>query len=419
MVDPGVRAAWKARSRAGASTYGKDEVIDPEAQNPEVAIAQSYADHPDHEPPQLSVRAGHHLPAGRSVSKAQTAPAVVDGDRVGEDRAAGVGRNGLGHFRGGEIRPSPGSEGSGLRWRPPRPRARSPEWWWWATRCSRPTGTYRLSGNKDFGLNAVSWTAKEESRISIRPKQRQGNHLFLSAEQKRTMTLFAFDLLPFGLLFAGLVVWHDAEIPVDAMKQTTKTLLGLVVLLCWLAHRRRCALDGQGRAKKAEAKEKSEKLFDFDKSQVKELRLSKDGQLVARLEKGDLEGWKLAEPVQRTATTPPFDSLLLQTRDELPILRQAQLLDLGLVEVEQLLALLLRLRPSSARPLPVQSAAPPMAPANSGGRRARAASWWSASWRLPGFPRLPDDETGEEQPKGSRSNAKSVMVRFCSAERNR
>src|SRR5207302_965855 len=72
-------------------------------------------------------------------------------------------------------------------------------------------GYYRLSGNRDFALNAVSWVAKEESRISIRPKQRQGNHLFLSAEQKRTMTLFAFDLLPFGLLFAGLVVWQTRK----------------------------------------------------------------------------------------------------------------------------------------------------------------------------------------------------------------
>jgi len=42
----------------------------------------------------------------------------------------------------------------------------------------RVNGYYRLSGNKDFALNTVSWTAKEESRISIRPKQRQGNHLF-------------------------------------------------------------------------------------------------------------------------------------------------------------------------------------------------------------------------------------------------
>ena len=72
-------------------------------------------------------------------------------------------------------------------------------------------GYYRLSGNRDFALNAVSWVAKEESRISIRPKQRQGNHLFLSAEQKRTMTLFAFDLLPFGMLFAGLVVWQTRK----------------------------------------------------------------------------------------------------------------------------------------------------------------------------------------------------------------
>ena len=72
-------------------------------------------------------------------------------------------------------------------------------------------GYFRLSGNKDFALNSVSWSAHEESRISIRPKQRQANHLFLSAEQKHRMTLFAFDLLPFGLLFAGLVVWQTRK----------------------------------------------------------------------------------------------------------------------------------------------------------------------------------------------------------------
>jgi ABC-type uncharacterized transport system involved in gliding motility auxiliary subunit len=72
-------------------------------------------------------------------------------------------------------------------------------------------GFLRMSGNKDFAMNAVAWCAHEESRISIRPKQRQSNHLFLSADQKHRMTLFAFDLLPFGLLFAGLVVWQTRK----------------------------------------------------------------------------------------------------------------------------------------------------------------------------------------------------------------
>ena len=72
-------------------------------------------------------------------------------------------------------------------------------------------GYYRLSGNRDFALNAVGWVAHDESKISIRPKSRQANHLFLSAEQKHTMTLFAFDLLPFSLLFAGLLVWQTRK----------------------------------------------------------------------------------------------------------------------------------------------------------------------------------------------------------------
>ena len=46
---------------------------------------------------------------------------------------------------------------------------------------------------------------------SRRPKQRQSNHLFLSAEQKHNMTRFAFLILPLGLLFAGLVVWQTRK----------------------------------------------------------------------------------------------------------------------------------------------------------------------------------------------------------------
>jgi hypothetical protein len=60
-------------------------------------------------------------------------------------------------------------------------------------------------------MNAASWVAHEEAKISIRPRPRSGNHLFLTAEQKHTMTLFAFDVLPFTLLFAGLLVWQTRK----------------------------------------------------------------------------------------------------------------------------------------------------------------------------------------------------------------
>src|SRR5882672_11201714 len=94
------------------------------------------------------------------------------------------------------------------------------------------------------------------------------------------------------------------------MKQTTKTLLGLLVLLLVAGAIGGAALwTGKDEQRKAEAKEKSEKLFDFDKSQVKELRLSKEGQLVARMEKSD-KGWKLAEPVRAEGDDTVVDSLL-------------------------------------------------------------------------------------------------------------
>jgi hypothetical protein len=94
------------------------------------------------------------------------------------------------------------------------------------------------------------------------------------------------------------------------MKQTTKTLLGLLVLLLVAGAIGGAALwTGKDEQKKAEAKEKSEKLFDFDKSQIKELRLSKEGQLVARMEKGD-KGWKLVEPVRADGDDTVVDSLL-------------------------------------------------------------------------------------------------------------
>lgn len=94
------------------------------------------------------------------------------------------------------------------------------------------------------------------------------------------------------------------------MKQTTKTLLGLLVLLVVAGGVGGVALwTGKDEQKKAEAKEKSEKLFDFDKAHAKELRLSRDGQVVAHLTKGE-KGWKLDAPVQADGDDTAVDSLL-------------------------------------------------------------------------------------------------------------
>jgi hypothetical protein len=94
------------------------------------------------------------------------------------------------------------------------------------------------------------------------------------------------------------------------MKQTTKTLLALLVLVAVAGAIGGAALwTGKDEKKKAEAKEKSEKLFDFDKGHVKELRLSKDGQGVVRLEKSE-KGWMLLEPVRAKGDGTAVDSLL-------------------------------------------------------------------------------------------------------------
>ncbi len=210
MVDPGVQSGLEPAFEAWGVHVGKDEVIDPEAQNPEVAIAQSYAEHPITQPRSSPFSLATIFPVARSVTKAATVPSgwtVTELAKTGS-RAWGE----TGSLASGQVKFDPGQDLKG-----PVSLAAS------STKGTESrvvvignslfaaNGYYGLSGNKDFALNAVSWVAKEESRISIRPRQRQGNHLFLSADQKRTMTLFAFDLLPFGLLFAGLVVWQTRK----------------------------------------------------------------------------------------------------------------------------------------------------------------------------------------------------------------
>ena len=208
MLDPNVTSGLESAFESWGIKVGKDEVIDPEAQNPEVAIAQQYTEHPITQPRAAGLQITI-FPVARSVSKL---PAPAAGWTVTELAKTGPAAWGeTSSLAGGQVKFDPGQDLKG-----PVPLA-----------CAASKGEsrvvvignslfaangyFKISGNRDFAVNSVSWTAKEESRISIRPKQRQSNHLFLSADQKHRMTLFAFDLLPFGLLFAGLVVWQTRK----------------------------------------------------------------------------------------------------------------------------------------------------------------------------------------------------------------
>ncbi|MCA1827725.1 MAG: DUF4340 domain-containing protein [Myxococcales bacterium] len=94
------------------------------------------------------------------------------------------------------------------------------------------------------------------------------------------------------------------------MSQIKKSLLGLLALLVVAG-----AVGGiafwtrKDEAAKTEAKEKSEKIFEFDKAHARSLRLEKDGKLVAAVSKDD-KGWKVDEPIKAEADDGMVDSLL-------------------------------------------------------------------------------------------------------------
>jgi ABC-type uncharacterized transport system involved in gliding motility auxiliary subunit len=209
MIDPGSQTGLESVFEKWGIHVGKDEVIDPDAQNPEVAIAQSYADNPITRPRNSASTLATVLPAARSVSKTADVPSNWMVTELAKTGPHAWGETGS---LTGRVEYNPGQD-----FRGPVPLA---------TSASKGTdsrvvvignslfaanGYYRLVGNRDFALNAVAWAAKEDFRIAIRPRQRQANRLFLTAEQKDTMNLFAFDILPLGLLFAGLVVWQTRK----------------------------------------------------------------------------------------------------------------------------------------------------------------------------------------------------------------
>jgi hypothetical protein len=106
------------------------------------------------------------------------------------------------------------------------------------------------------------------------------------------------------------------------MKQTTKTLVGLLALVVVAGAVVGAAFwAGKDEAKKAEQKEKSEKLFDFDKTKVKALRIEKDGKTALALSRET--SWKMVEPLQTEADDQAVSTLL----EQLSTLKQKK--DLG------------------------------------------------------------------------------------------
>jgi ABC-type uncharacterized transport system involved in gliding motility auxiliary subunit len=209
MIDPTVSSGLDKAFAAWGIKVGNDEVIDTDSQQAEVAIAQEYADHPITNPRTSPFQLASIFPLARSVSKVAGAPGGWTVVELAKTGARSWGE--VDPIKDGKVRFDPGRDLQG-----PVPLAVA------ATKGDArvvvignsnfaANGFYQLRGNRDFAMNSASWAAHEEAKISIRPRTRAGNHLFLTAEQKHTMTLFAFDVLPFSLLFAGLLVWQTRK----------------------------------------------------------------------------------------------------------------------------------------------------------------------------------------------------------------
>jgi ABC-type uncharacterized transport system involved in gliding motility auxiliary subunit len=210
LIDPGVGSGLDKDLATFGINLGNDEIIDLESQDYEYATAMPAVEHPITKAKSLFAVASI-LPLARSVQKAQNAPAgwsVTELYKTGPRSWGEVDPI----VRGKQIEYTPGRDVKG-----PVPVAVA------ATHGAgeqearvvvignsmfAANGFYRFLGNRDLAMNAVAWVAHEEAKIAIRPKSRQANHLFLTADQVHTMKIFAFDVLPFSLLFAGLLVWR-------------------------------------------------------------------------------------------------------------------------------------------------------------------------------------------------------------------
>ena len=155
MVDPGAQSGLESAFESWGIHVGKDEVIDPEAQNPEVAIAQTYAEHPITQPRSSPFALATIFPVARSVSKAAAAPSTWTVTELAKTGPRAWGETGS--LSSGQVKFDPGQDLKG-----PVSLAVS------STKGAESrvvvvgnslfasNGYYKLSGNKDFALNALS-----------------------------------------------------------------------------------------------------------------------------------------------------------------------------------------------------------------------------------------------------------------------
>ncbi|MDF1551463.1 MAG: GldG family protein [Deferrisomatales bacterium] len=68
-------------------------------------------------------------------------------------------------------------------------------------------GNFRLSGNGDLLLNAVSYLAREEDLVAIRPRDTKPSPLVLTRAQGATLLYSSVVLAPLVLILSGLMIW--------------------------------------------------------------------------------------------------------------------------------------------------------------------------------------------------------------------
>src|SRR5205814_10583560 len=108
MVDPGTQSGLESAFEAWGIHVGKDEVIDPEARKPEVAIAQTYAAHPITQPRSSPFALATIFPVVRSVSKSASAPATWTVTKLAQTGPRAWGETGP--LSSGQVKFDPGQD---------------------------------------------------------------------------------------------------------------------------------------------------------------------------------------------------------------------------------------------------------------------------------------------------------------------
>ncbi len=70
---------------------------------------------------------------------------------------------------------------------------------------------FRIQGNGDFFLNAVSWLAEEEDLISVRARDPEDRRINLTQTQSTLILYIGVILLPLAIFIAGIVVYRKRK----------------------------------------------------------------------------------------------------------------------------------------------------------------------------------------------------------------